>query len=459
MILLQLIAAYLTLLGAGLGVTLLIFRGARRLNLLECGCLAWLFGTGIVSLLLWICGIFTSGLSLQAIVTFACLALGLTGWRTKQRGDSKFALPLPRGAIEWLLAGFIVIEIATIFFVSCKHTLGWDGLLNWEIKARYAFLNGGVIPAAYYSDTGRAFSHPEYPLGIPFTELWLYLWMGEPHQFWGKTIFPVFYAVGAILLALFAARMSGQRWCGLFVAAVLPFIPFLTQGPGGVIVAYADFPLSVFYLTALGYLLYSVEKGEPYSFLIYSSCLALLPWVKHEGVILWSILALLGLVASWWQSKLRVFILALGPGLLLLGSWRLYLKLMHVIPPSDFALPTLRTLHDNVDRIVPIVRVLLVEIMEASHWSIFWLLTGLALVYLLFLFRNMRSLLLSSAILLPIIVYSSTYLFSTWPSYSAHITSSVPRLLLHVVPAAWLAIGLVLPLASAKRIRFRHVST
>ncbi len=452
MILLQLIAAYLILLSAGLGAALLILRGAGRLNLVECGCLAWLFGTGIVSLLLWICGAFTSGLFLQAIVTFVCIALGLIGWRTKQRGDSKFALPLPHGGVEWLLAGFVVIEIATIFFVSCKHTLGWDGLLVWEIKARYALINGGSIPASYYSTPGRAFSHPEYPLGIPFTELWLYLWMGQAHQFWGKTIFPIFYAAGAILLALFAARISGQRWCGLLVTALLPFIPFLTQGPGGVIVAYADFPLSVFYLTALGYLLYSLDKDEPHSFLIYSSCLTLLPWVKQEGVILWFILALLGLVACWRQRRLRVFILAIGPGLLLFGTWHLYLKLMHVISVSDFAPPTLRTLHDNVDRIVPIVRVLFTEIAEEGYWSIFWLLTGLALIYL-FVSRKRHSLLLASAILGPIVLYSSAFLLSAWPSYTAHITSSFPRLLLHVMPAGWLAIGLTLSLPKSETLK------
>jgi hypothetical protein len=35
-------------------------------------------------------------------------------------------------------------------------------------------------------------------------------------------------------------------------------------------------------------------------------------------------------------------------------------------------------------------------------------------------------------------------MFSAWPSYTAHVTSSFPRLLLHVMPAAWLAIGLAL---------------
>src|SRR5207248_9608042 len=90
---------------------------------------------------------------------------------------------------------FVFLEIAIVFYLSFVHTLGWDGLLNWEIKAHYAFANGGVIPATYFSDSGRAFSHPEYPLAIPFTELWLYLWLGEADQLWAKTIFPIFYVI------------------------------------------------------------------------------------------------------------------------------------------------------------------------------------------------------------------------------------------------------------------------
>src|SRR4029077_5969145 len=125
----------------------------------------------------------------------ACIILAALGWRGKGDSQTKFVVPFPNGMIEWFLASFLVLEIAAIAFASCKHTLGWDGLLVWEIKARYAFMNGGSLPASYYSGPGRAFSHPEYPLGIPFTELWLYLWMGQAHQFWVKTIFGIFYAV------------------------------------------------------------------------------------------------------------------------------------------------------------------------------------------------------------------------------------------------------------------------
>jgi hypothetical protein len=443
MTLLGLSAAYLTIFIAGFGITLLMFAKAGRFNLVECSCLSWLLGSGAVSLLVWLCGTFCSGLLLQAVVAIACLALGISGWRIKQKLGGKFALPLPAKMIEWLLTSLLLVEITLFFYVSFKHTLGWDGLLNWEIKARYAFLNAGVIPGSYYSNPGRAFSHPEYPLAIPFTELWLYLWMGEPHQFWVKTIFPLFYAAGALLLALFVTRLSKKRWPGLIVATLLAFVPFLSASPGGIIVGYVDFPMSVFYLAALGYLLCWYRDDTVSDISIFSGCLALMPWIKSEGLILWVLLVFFGLCLSLPKHRTRQVTLALLPGLFIIVGWHLYLRLMHTFPHSDFAHPTFSSLHHNLGRLADIGRVFSEDISTPVYWSIFWLLVAVAIGYALAA-RKLDRVILAMAILLPIVLYSLIFLFSTWPSYTAHMTSSLPRLLLHVVPAGWLAIGLAL---------------
>src|SRR4029077_1900082 len=262
MILPGLFAALFLIFAAGLGITLSIFARGGRLNLVERVCLAWLLGVGAVSLLLWICGTFCSGLVLQALVTIACLVLAIFCWQAKRHANARFALTKPANLAEWIFGIIVLVEIAVLLFASFKHTLGWDGLLNWEIKARYAFLNGGTIPLSYYSSAGRVFSHPDYPLGIPFTELWLYLWMGEPNQFWVKIIFPLFYVACAPLLALLVSRLSGKRWLGLLVAALLAFVPAISAIPGGILVGYVDVPLSVFYLAALGYLLCWFKTGD-----------------------------------------------------------------------------------------------------------------------------------------------------------------------------------------------------
>ena len=443
MMLLGLAGAYFTLLVGGAGVSLLILRASTRLNLIESACLAWLFGVGVVSLLLWLGGTFTSGLALQCLVAALCLVLGIVGWRTKQWRHAHFSLPRPKSTVEWILATALLLELLIIFVVCLKHTLGWDGLFNWELKARYAFLNFGVLPESYWSSAGRAFSHPEYPLGIPFTELWLYIWMGAPHQFWVKTIFPLFYIAGAFLIALFITRLTGKRWLGLFIALLLPFVPFVTASPGGVIVGYADIPLSVYYVIALGYLLCSLERNLPSSFTAYAASLTLIPWIKSEGVILWSLLALIGLIVALRQKRIRTAILSILPGLFLIIGWRFYLKVMHAVMASDFFQPTLHLLSHNVSRLGTIGGKAFAEISETSHWSIFWLLTLIAIIYL-FVGRRLSRLLLAASVVSPIILYPLIYVFSAWPSYTAHITSSLPRLILHVMPAAWLAIGLAL---------------
>jgi len=443
MILLGLFGGIFTIFAAGFGVALSIFAQRGRVNLVECTCLAWLFGSGIVSLLLWLCGTFCSGLTLQAVVTMACLALAILGWRVKLLSRARFIVPVPASSIEWLLSSIVVAEAAILLFVSFKHTLGWDGLLNWEIKARYAFVNNGVIPASYYSSSGRAFTHPEYPLGIPFTELWLYLWMGEPHQFWVKVIFPLFYAVGAALLALLTARLSGQPWAGLLVASFLPLVPSVSASPGGIVVGYVDVPLSVFYLAALGYLFCWFRDSDLRSIVPFAACAALLPWIKSEGVILWLVLVLLGLVFSLFKHRTLQLLISSVPGLVIILGWRLYLRFLHIWPHSDFSHPSLSLLRHNLSRVPDIVSILFTELIEPVHWSFFWLLAAVALIYL-FASRNLEKVFLATAVLLPIVLYSLTYLFSTWPSYTAHMTSSVPRLLLHVMPAGWVAIGLAL---------------
>src|SRR5437667_1894205 len=329
MTLLGLSAAYVTILFAGFGITLLMFAKAGRLNLLECSCLSWLLGIGAVSLLVWLCGTFCSGLLLQAVVAIACLALGISGWTIKRKLGSKFTLPLPRNLIEWLLTSLLLVEITVFFYVSFKHTLGWDGLLNWEIKARYAFLNGGVIPGSYYSNPGRAFSHPEYPLAIPFTELWLYLWLGEADQFWAKTIFPIFYVIGTFLLVGLGRRFTGKTWIGLLMAAFLFFVPQITVEVGSAIAGYADFPLGIFYLAAAGCLFCASEPGNDAFFRLYAACLALLPWVKRDGLILWIVAAACGVFVILRARKSPLSFLAFLPGIVILCAWRLYLNATH----------------------------------------------------------------------------------------------------------------------------------
>src|SRR5438067_6164210 len=365
---LALLGAFGTLFVAGYGLLTLLVRRETRFSLTEQIAFSWLLGTGAVSLLLWIFGLLVHGALLPALVSIVCLLLGFTGWRRM--------VPLPVGSapnlFEIFLGIIIVIEIAVVFYLSFVHTLGWDGLLNWEIKAHYAFANGGVIPATYFSDSGRAFSHPEYPLAIPFTELWLYLWLGEADQFWAKTIFPIFYVIGTFLLVGLGRRFTGKTWTGLLMAAFLLFVPQITVEVGSAIAGYADFPLGIFYLATIGGLFCATEPKNDAFFRLYAACLALRRWVIRDGLILWIVAAACGIFVILRTKRSSRHFLALFPGLLIVCGWRFYLSAMHAPQAADFLPMNLETFSSHLDRILPLFSALWAEFHNLPTWSLFW---------------------------------------------------------------------------------------
>jgi hypothetical protein len=449
---LVLLGAFGTLLVAGYGVLALLVRQKTRLSLTEQIAFSWLLGIGAVSLLLWIFGLFAHGVLLPGLVSIICLSLGFLGWRQIVPLPFRRRRPKP---FEIFLGIIIVIEIAIVFYLSFVHTLGWDGLLNWEIKARYAFANGGVIPAAYLSDSGRAFSHPEYPLAIPFTELWLYFWLGEADQFCAKAIFPIFYVVGIFLLVALGRRLAGRTWIGLFVAAFLFFVPQITVEVGSAIGGYTDFPLSVFYLATIGCLLCAAEQDNAAFFRLYAACLALLPWVKRDGVILWTVAAACGVFLILRTKRSPLFFLGLLPGLLIICGWHFYLNTMHALRPADFLPVNLETLSSHLYRIPPLLSAFLAEFYNLPTWSLFWFVVAIGVAYLLHRMGDPRVLVLLAALIVPIFLYLLIYVFSSWPSYLDHVGLSISRLLMHVAPVGFLVTTLAISCPSKEKFGAR----
>ncbi len=440
--LLGLIAGLSLFLVAGAGVTLLANRGGRSLGLLEIGALSFFLGTGLISLLLWIFGAFLSGAALKYSVTAVAVALGILGVVSARREHWRLRFSSPRNAVEWMIAGAVTVEILLAFHAAFSSALGWDGLLNWEVKARYAFFNHGVLPATFWSDETRAFMHQSYPLWVPFSELWLYLWMGEAHQFWIKTLFPLFYLAGVILLATFASRLTGRRWLGLLAAFFLYFIPCLTTAPGGVQSGYADVPLAMLYLATVGYLLLQKGAFAAGEWRLFALCLVLLPWAKHEGAILWLSAAACGAFMVWRGKYPWRALLWLLPGAALISAWKIFCTTMGKGPGTEFVPLTVANLLQNSPRILPIVDHVVDAMLLINYWNLFWPILALSLAALALRMRNRNFLVLFVAIVAPISAYAATYVLSNWPTWGEHMDASFSRLLLHVVPVGWLAIAL-----------------
>lgn len=438
--------------GAGVGILFLLGRDGFRFGAFEFVALAWLLGTGAVSLALWVCGVFfLRCAALQLAVAIIAAAIFAAGWRDAHRHEFP-RFPRSLSPVDWTLGAIVVAELIIFCLASYQHTLGWDGVMNWELKARYAFLNHGALPAEYFSGPGRAFTHPAYPLGIPFAELWIYLALGETNQFWAKIIFPIYYAAGTVLLASFASRITGRNWIGLLVAALLFLTPQVTIGTGGAMSGYADFPLSAIYLAAIGFLALSCSRNDPTAFRLYAACTALLPWFKREGAVLWFIASLAGAFLIIRERRPRR-LFALLPGIVLIAAWTVFSMVMKAPPSDDFLPISAKMIAGIPHRLLIIGGAVITEVTAWHQWSLLWSLFAAACAYLLACRRTSAVITLLWAVLAPVAIYLATYLLSAWENFEGYIGTSLPRLLMHVAPLVWLVIATAIGALTQSKVR------
>lgn len=444
--------AMFLIIAAGCGVSLIALPRQRSTNAIELLCLSFLFGAGFVSIASFTFGtfgFFIAGLSLRLAVAVLCLAVFALGLRARrQRLDWRRALPA--GRCEWALSLWTLTAVGIAAWVSSVRAMGWDGLFNWEIKARVAFLSGGAIPLNFYSDPTRPWTHPEYPLLLPMTEAWLYGWMGRADQAMAQLLFLFFFAAALGLLYAGVSRF-GSRRAQAWAPPVLLMAPQLIfSGQGGVSSGYADFPLAVFYLAAVIFLLEYWETDDARLLLPFGLLAGAMPWVKSEGAILWSCLIAMAMIRVIRRRDWRKAATAVLPGLAVLIGWRIFLLIAKPSTGEVFLPLTPSTLRDNLWRAPLIVRAVAAEMLNWRHWGPLWIVIAAAALFLIANRRRKRLVVLPMSVFLPIALYAGVYIFSAW-DFLLHLNNSFPRLLTQVSLVAALIVAIVLPIGRERK--------
>ena len=328
------------LLSAGAGITLVLARDREMLGPAETAALSFLYGTAFISLTSFLLGFFLTGLQLRLTVSIFAAGLGVLGL-LRFRKPGPVRLRRPRGR-EWLWIAILCVQSLIVVWVSVRLSLGFDGLFLWEAKARLIFQSGGGMPLDYLRADPSEIPHPDYPLLLPFTESWFYGFLGRPHQGWLKLVLPLFYFSG---IGLLARNRLGKSY---LPAVMLFFVPVLiirsTSGE-------ADFPLGVFYLAASLFLLDYLRTGNERLLFIAGTLAALLPWVKREGWILFTLLMIVGAARLVQKREIRNLLVLAGPGVLWIGFWKLFLAISGARTHEDYLPATFTTLAANIDRL------------------------------------------------------------------------------------------------------------
>lgn len=439
--LLLVLAALSVIVLSGYGVVRWLLRDAGPVWWWEVAGYSWLVGSGVVAVLLWVAGFVARGAGLVAAV--ATVAAGIGGWLWHMAGSRQRPRFFPPATRRWeaALSLLLLLPVGALAWQCMRETLHWDGLLVWELKARLAFQHGGALPLSYYAESPmHAWSHPGYPLYLPMLELWLYLWMGEAHQFWLKPLFPVFYLAAVSVLWSAGVRLTGRAWIGALAAWLLLAVPRAVGARAGLLQGYADLMLGVLYLAALAALFIGLN-GQRAWLRMAAVLSGLLPWVKQEGLVLWACFVL---AALWFGRREWRLALALAlPGLAVILVWRGFLSAASLVPPETFLPMTLETLQANLPRVPAILRRLGEEFVTIHRWGILWPLTALALVVLGWQ-RSRLAVPVAVAVIVPLGLYQIPYVFSALQPWEIHVETSIDRLVLQVAPLAVLALVLCL---------------
>jgi len=410
------------LLTAGFGAAVLALGPRPQVALGELAALAVLLGTSFVTLLWWGVCVVLPGFSLRGtagMVAASSLVLGALGaarWRRWR----------PRLVGVGLFCGLALPLAAAVAAVAAARPFEWDGLVAWEHKAQAIVVEGGV-PWRYLHDDSRAWSHPVYPLLVPFFRAWFYVWMGGVHEAMSQAASALFVLAAAGLLISLAPRFGTAT--SVLALAFCACTPLLMVGPGSATSGYADFPLAVYYLGVLFYLL---DAGEDPRALRTAGCLAAaLPWIKQEGAVLFVCLVAVAFLTLGSREWRRLPWLA-GPGAAVWIAWRVFTVVTGVRSAQVFEPPSLGLLLARLHLWRDIGGAVLRLSFAPGLWGGLWVLFLFAAALPSRALDKRRSLLLALAVLAPLPVLVLPYFFSRWVPVTAHVESSFSRLLLQL---------------------------
>jgi hypothetical protein len=389
----------------------------------------WAFGVG--SGWLTLAAAATAGLGFPSTATFWAPLLPLGVWASRRAWRREAPLEtaeVPRHLADWALPTLLVAVLApAVALVVTTTEPGWDGVTIWHFKGRMLYVDGGISLAAL-ADPVRGYSHPEYPLHLPLLLAGLARAMGRWEDAVLLAVAPLAY--GSLLLLLYGtARLVARRWVALAVVAGVAPLPGLV---GHFVIGFADLPLAMYSAGTLAGLVRWLTRGDRGALLLAGLVAGLGAWTKQEGWLLLGANCLAAWLFAPRCGRERAALAApLAVALTVAAPWQI-IRLVAGIDTDPYALRGWESLR----RLPTILGAVAGELARFGRWGALWLAAiGSSLPWGRMSARSrlaaFPATLLWTTIAAYVVVYATTPHDLVW-----HLATSVPRLLLHVLPAA-----------------------
>ena len=370
------------------------------------------------------------------VLALAGVAMGARALRAARRGDPSVEDSGPR-ALVIVGLGLAAVQVALTAWMAVRSPLAsFDAWSVWAFKARM-FALGGPRPG-YFRDYATLNTHPDYPLNLPLAEAALFRVPGSPGVTLAGLLGPA--CLAALLLLFYAGltRLYGRAVAAL-AAGALSLVPTLTlQAPGGD----ADVPLTMYAGASALYLLLWWRGRRPADALLMGLLAGGAAWTKKEGLPVVTLLVLAYAAGEILRPDTRPRARAWTTMAVILGAaalplpWLLFIHFVHPLP-RDFLPLTPAVFVAHAGRLPHIATFFVLQMLAFKNWSLLWVaLAGILLLAARRLTPGGRVLLLLLCGQLGI--YMVAFVFSGWQPYTAHVQTSLDRLLVQTVPLALL---------------------
>ena len=399
-----------------------------------------------------VAGLLDTCLGLSPLIVLASVVVGLVVYTARTPRATVAPQRLHLGWYGWTALGisgaFALAVAAHAHWVEPWG--GWDTLFTWVMRARFFSIGGSQWHNAFSNDL--ALLHPDYPPMLSWALHALWRVDGQNSSFAVITLFdPVCLAFVFFILGF--QSISTERLQLDFPTAALLAMPILWKLAAAIL---ADFALSYAILGSCAFYAFSISKQDPRAAFAASFLAAWSGLIKNEGMV-WCIAFLAVAISASLMSRNSVrrrivWTLVAGAAIPLFTLITFKLTLA---PPSDLVDPS-RT-SEISDIVQPgilinperlIIRLDQVElflyhrVILHNVWQVLfdWRDWGVALWLCLFLFakrfrRPGPSAHLLTAIGIQLAMYYGVYLITPYLVWW-HISNSLSRILVHIVPGA-----------------------
>lgn len=238
-----------------------------------------------------------------------------------------WGLVLPRGRNAKLLLG--ICGALLVFFAV--GTLGdrmlWDAWAFWTLKAHALFLHGTIPPEMSTLDGPYPWTHPEYPLGVPLLDWWIFRHYGAPATVTASFAGSIWLVILTLVVWQSLAREVPHVWAAAVALGTVMFWPMTMLALGG----YAEVLIT---LAILGVTLELARHGNRLpraAVLRIGLLLSFAAVAKNEGQALILVASLVVVWTLWRSGSRDVFAyLALAIPGLVIAPWILHIQALGV---------------------------------------------------------------------------------------------------------------------------------